>query len=449
MNEYDEKYPLEWIDGYIAAIRDYVTVRETDNLLIKVPNEAHKLNESGVAMMSRLFGGESIMKIWDETGRDAAARRDMYEFFIGLKQLLNGCMDEFNPPASIVKKPFDLNFSDLPILSEIALSYRCNLSCVFCYAGCACGKNDPTYREQLSTDDAKRILDIIRLDAQVPSVSFTGGEPTLRDDLEELIKYARHDLGMRVNLITNGTLVDARRAVSLKDAGLNSAQVSLEAPDEELHDRLTRVRGSFARTVAAVKHIKETGLTVHTNTTVNRMNMGSAADMPEFVASLGLERFSMNMVIPVGSSVTGGGDVNVFYREMPEILRDVIDRADRCGVEFMWYSPTPICIFNPIQYNLGNKGCAACDGLLSVSPAGDVLPCSSWSEPVGNLLKDGFSKVWNSAWAKSLRNKDFAADMCKGCEDFALCQGACPLYRRYFGDDELKEYGVKYVAASG
>ena len=109
----------------------------------------------------------------------------------------------------------------------------------------------------------------------------------------------------------------------------------------------------------------------------------------------------------------------------------------------------PILIFNPVKHKLGNKGCAACDGLLSISPKGDVLPCSSWPEPVGNLLEDDFYKVWMSSRAARLRRKEYAAPICRGCEDFALCQGACPLYWDHFGQDELIEHGEPYVAAAG
>jgi radical SAM protein with 4Fe4S-binding SPASM domain len=113
------------------------------------------------------------------------------------------------------------------------------------------------------------------------------------------------------------------------------------------------------------------------------------------------------------------------------------EEARRNGVEFMWYSPTPLCIFNPIAHQLGNKGCAACDGLLSVSPAGDVLPCSSWPEPVGNLLREPFRKVWDSARGRWLREKRFAPETCRACDDFVLCQSGCPLYWRHFGYAEL------------
>ncbi len=448
MKRQDEQYPLDWIDEYVARLRDFVVVREEDCLLIKVPNEAHKLNASGVAILKRLFAGERVRDLWASQGRSPEVRRDLYNFFIGLKRVLQGCIDERHLPEAVTSRPFSLDFNTLPVLSEVALTYRCNLRCRFCYAGCTCTRGSGDEGE-MGTEEARRVLRIIREEAQAPSVSFTGGEPTLRGDLCALVRYAREDLGLRVNLITNGTLVDEALARDLEDAGLNSAQVSLESSDEAVHDRLTQVAGSFHRTVEAIGHLRESGIRVHTNTTLNRENMASAAAMPGFVRSLGLERFSMNLTIPAGRSRDTCPEVNVKYEEIPAIILGIQEEARRNNVEFMWYSPTPVCVFNPIQHQLGNKGCAACDGLLSVSPTGDVLPCSSWAEPVGNLLREDFRRVWGSARASWLRAKSFAPPLCRNCGDFALCQGGCPLYWQHFGYGELEEYGERYVAATG
>jgi radical SAM protein with 4Fe4S-binding SPASM domain len=439
-------HPLEWIDEYVSRIRDFIFVRETDCLLIKVPNEAYKLNSSGIRILKRLLGGESILNLWRSFGGTEEVRRDLYEFFIGLKQTLQGCLNEQRLPSAVVVRPFTLGFNTLPVLSEVALTYRCNLKCGFCYANCSCHRSESS--AELSTDEAYRILRIIRDEAEVPGVSFTGGEPLLRADLVELVRFARHETGLRVNLITNGTLVNGPVAVALKAAGLHSAQVSLESPSEAVHDQLTGVSGSYRKTLAAIRAFRANDVVVHTNTTINRLNRATATRMPAFVHELGLERFSMNLIIPSGRNREGMTDLNLSYSEMPELIRQIQEESSRLGVEFMWYSPTPVCIFNPIQHRLGNKGCAACDGLLSISPTGDVLPCSSWMEPVGNLLREGFRSVWESARARALRQKEFATPLCRRCPDFSLCQGACPLYWKHFGFDELNQHGEPYVAAA-
>jgi len=446
MNDGDA-YPLDWIDAYVARLRGFVVVREEDRLLIKVPNEAHKLNASGVRILKRLLEGEPVADLWRAFGGTDDVRRDLYAFFIGLKQVLQGCVNEHRPPEAVERRPFALGFSTLPVLSEVALTYRCNLACRFCYAGCTCTKREDLEGE-MTTDQVRRVLRILRHDAQVPSVSFTGGEPTLRDDLVDLVAYARAELDLRVNLITNGFRVDARLAADLAQAGLNSAQVSIESPDPAVHDALTCVSGSHERSRASIGHLRSAGIHVHTNTTINRANLATAPGMAAFVQSLGLDRFSMNLVIPAGRSMDPDDDLNVQYTEVAPLLPTIQREAERCGVEFMWYSPTPVCVFNPIQHGLGNKGCAACDGLLSVSPTGDVLPCSSWPEPVGNLLETDFRAIWDSARARWLREKRYAPDVCRECGDFALCQCGCPLYWAHFGDEELKRYGETYAAAT-
>ena len=86
----------------------------------------------------------------------------------------------------------------------------------------------------------------------------------------------------------------------------------------------------------------------------------------------------------------------------------------------MWYSPTPICLFNPITAGFGNKGCSACEGLLSVDPKGNILPCSSWSEPIGNLLEEGFETVWFNKRSEYIRDKRAAPSECRECRDFAV-----------------------------
>jgi len=268
----------------------------------------------------------------------------------------------------------------------------------------------------------------------VPSVSFTGGEPLLREDIEDLIAAARR-VGLRPNLITNATLADAERALRLRDAGLASAQVSLEGPTEAVHDGLTGVAGSFRSTLAGLDALRKADIHVHTNTTINAANAEHMEALVDFVAELGMERMSANLVIPSGRA---DRTIQIPYSEIGRIVEAVRDRARQRGVEFLWYSPTPMCLFNPLAMGLGDKSCAACDGLLSISPCGDVLPCSSYPQPVGNLLEQSFAEVWNSAQAVFFRRKQQAPAECAGCEDFVACAGACPLYWSAMGVNELQ-----------
>lgn len=428
---------LSWIAPWIQRIREYVAVRLADNVLIRMPNECFKLNASGCRLLHFLLNGGSLDDVLAARRNDPESPQQIHDFCTAVMLMLDGKMCENFSSAAIQKVGFELGYIDLPILAELAITDRCNIRCRFCYGACPQTERRQSggilNRSELSTRHFKKLIKIIRHDAGVPSLSFTGGEPTLRKDLLDLIQYAAQDMGMRVNLITNGTLINDSFARKLKDAGLASAQVSIESPDSEIHDGLTRVKGSHLRSLSGVKALLDADVLTHFHATICTENADSLAQMPSLARSLGIDRFSLNMIIPVGR---GAEDVlAVRYRDIPDILNPIIHQSDKQGIRFMWYAPTPYCLFNPVAKQLGNKGCAACEGLLAIDPQGHLIPCSSWKEPVGSLLRESFQSLWFGERARWLRTKSAAPEECAGCEDLPVCHGACPLVFKAFPED--------------
>jgi len=426
-----KRHRLAWVDDFINSIKPYVYVRLRDNVLIRMPNEAFKLNSSGARIIKHILDGGSVQDFIKIRSDAPETELQLERFFTDFSRLWNNEVCENYRTDAIQRTEFKIGYIQLPVLSEVALTYRCNIRCRFCYGDCT----QQNALEQLDTDGFKKVLDIIRYEAEVPSVSFTGGEPATYGDLPELVRYASEHNGMRVNLITNGTLITANKAKELARAGLSSAQVSIESAYDYEHDAITGVPGSHAASVAGFKALKEAGIHVHPHITVCRINRDKITDYPAFCKSIGAERFSANLVIPAGRGENEG--LTVTYSEIGDIVRKLKAEAIKQGIRFMWYSPTPVCLFNPLAEGFGNRGCSACEGLLSVDPNGNVLPCSSWSEPVGNLLEEGFEKVWNSQRCRWIRAKESAPAECKQCRHFAACQGACPLYFGVHGNNEL------------
>jgi radical SAM protein with 4Fe4S-binding SPASM domain len=431
-------YNLDWVDNFVKRISPYVHVRLTDRVLIRLPNQAFKLNKSGAQVLDHIIRGGSIKDVLKARPFDTDLPSQLFSFFTDLSRTLDSALCDVYQSPSLDRVPFDLGYIELPVLSEVALTWRCNIKCQFCYASCTCiaESDDESGMEELPTQDIKKVLDIIRREAEVPSVSFTGGEPVLRDDLTELVAYASRTLKMRVNLITNGTLISKKTAKDLKRAGLASAQVSIESPDPDVHDRIVGVKNAFQASVDGLQALKNAGIPVHPHATLCRLNQHTLVQMAQFAQSLGVDRFSLNMIIPAGRGEAG--DLAIKYSEVGEVVMEIKSAAEEAGVRFMWYSPTPMCLFNPVSHQMGNKGCSACEGLLSVDPYGRVLPCSSWKEPVGNLLQDGFRAVWFGERGQSLRDKRAAHPQCRTCEHFAVCHGACPLYFKVHGHGELE-----------
>ena len=197
---------------------------------------------------------------------------------------------------------------------------------------------------------------------------------------------------------------------------------------------------AFDRLWEAARRLKAHGIRVHTNTTMNRRNLEHLEALVDLVADRGHERMTMNLVIPCGTAAgASDDDLLIPYSEVGSHVLRVRERAAARGVDFIWYSPIPACLFNTVAHGLGNQGCAAADGLLHVNPAGDVLPCSSFQhgESLGNLLHQTFEEVWQSRAARFFRRKQMMPPACHACPNAEFCQGACPLYWREAGLTEL------------
>lgn len=427
----DERF--SWVDEFISNVKPYIFVRQQDAVLIKRPNVVQKLNPMGAAILRDLLDGNSISVILDKINHDKQKANDIFNFLIAVRKSLDDELDVHTLNPAVEKKPLVAPFTSLPVLSELAVTYRCNFRCSFCYAGINCTRDAAS--TELSTAELKELIYKIRFQAQVPSISFTGGEPTLRKDLPDLIAYAK-EIDMRVNLISNGYLIDENLAKAMKNAGLDSAQLSLEGVTEETHDAIVGVKGAYQQLLKAVKHLEAEGIRVHTNTTLSLENVDEVERLPGFLKELGMARFSMNLVIPTGSAKEHD-KILLPYSKAGEIVKKIYDESKKHDIEFMWYSPLPLCMFNTITAGLGNKGCAACDGLLSVDPEGNIIPCSSWDEPMGNLLRNDFESIWHSDRSTYIRNKMETHPLCRECDNFHSCQGACPLYWNVNGYGEL------------
>ncbi len=453
---------LGWIDEFFRKAKDHIFAREEDGVVILPPNQVYKANSTGIAIVTHMCAGRKAASIPGIAQADRA--RQVAAFVSDIRALYLGQPAQ-GGRAPYEDVPYTFQYTTLPILGEIAVTYRCNNACVFCYAGCGtqntgCGTQNTgcgvgcagTVRavsggdaREMSLAEIAKVILVFKNEARIPFFSFTGGEPLLREDLEEMIRLARRH-GLQVNLITNGTLADRRRARSLFRAGLRTAQVSVESLDAETHDLLTGRPGSFQKTLEGIRCLQAAGISVQTNTTMTAVNSPDAPRMPGFLKGLGVRRFAMNLYLPMCAANAGRvepGDPRVEalfvpYTRAGAVIESVRIAARAEKMTFYWYSPIPHCHYNTIARGLGNKSCAAMDGLLSVSPTGDVLPCSSFPESMGNLLSQEFREIWFSPRAGYFKNKHYAPAECEGCPSFTACQAACPLYWRYAGTAEIR-----------
>jgi radical SAM protein with 4Fe4S-binding SPASM domain len=412
--------------SFVESTRDYVFVRAEDNLLILRPNRVQYLNRTATDMLHILYNQQPVDVAALVARMSARYNVPQSRIVQDLDKLLRSLaliLDNKAGCAPAIKTTrFGSHERKYPVLSEIALTYRCQNRCFFCYASSPDrGRTVP----EMTTAEVKSVLDKIVDQARVPTVSFTGGEPTLRKDLPELIAHAR-GRRMRVNLITNGIrCADEAYVAALAEAGLNSAQVSVEAGDGATHDAVVANPGAFERTMQGVRYLKAADIHIHTNTTINARNHDALLSLIDLLAEMGQEYLSMNMVIRTGGAV---GVPDIGYDRIGEIVLPLKERAEEHGMRFVWYSPVPYCLFNPAAHGLGSQSCSAAEGLLSIAPDGQVLPCSSFEQGIGNLVHEEFETIWNRRTARYWRDKEFLPPGCKDCDMVKICCGACPLY---------------------
>ncbi len=438
---------LAEIDDFVARSRAAVHVRRVDGLLMVRPDKTLGLNPSGVEILAALYDRDGL-------GAEPALRSLAPRLGVRWARLVDDARDLVRAVAAVMREDFTtprkgLSFGAYepgrvryPVLAEIALTYACNNRCTFCYAASPTRPPDP---RPMSTAEVERVMDRIWHEAHVPSLSFTGGEATLRKDLPELIAHGKA-LGFRVNLITNGLRCgESSYAEALVGAGLDSAQVSIEAGEPVLHDRLVGRSGAFAQTTAAVGHFQRLGIHVHTNTTLCQDNLEAAPDLIRFLArELGTRTLSMNLLIRTGNGLDeAAGPLS--YTELAEHLPKLLEVATQEEMTLVWYSPVPYCIVNPVLLGQGAKSCACVHGILSVDPAGQVLPCSSFDQGLGSLLETPFQELYDSPEARWWRERRYLPPSCADCADADLCAGACPLY--WDAAEDFSELGCRDAAA--
>ena len=276
-------------------------------------------------------------------------------------------------------------------------SWHCNQKCLHCYAAGQPMGETP----ELSTEQWKTALALLRK-ANIPQVTFTGGEPTLRSDLVELVQAAAWFV---TRLNTNGRLLTPELCAGLYEASLDSVQVTLYSAEGNIHNQLVGVNG-FSDTVQGIRHAVEAGLIVSVNTPLCSLNTHYAETL-RFAHSLGVRYATCSGLIPSGSACGQESRATALTPdELTDILRQAVETARELGMELDFTSPGWLSeeTLRELGLNL-IPSCGACLSNMAVTPDGKVVPCQSWlsDEPLGDLLHDDWTDIWDSPRCAAIR----------------------------------------------
>ena len=275
--------------------------------------------------------------------------------------------------------------------------WHCNQKCLHCYAAGQPMGETP----ELSTEQWKTALALLRK-ANIPQVTFTGGEPTLREDLVELVEAAAWFV---TRLNTNGRLLTPQLCAALYQASLDSVQVTLYSAEGNIHNQLVGVNG-FNDTVQGIRNAVAAGLIVSVNTPLCSLNTHYAETL-RFAHSLGVRYATCSGLIPSGSACGQESRATALTPEqLTDILRQAVDTAEELGMELDFTSPGWLDeeTLRSLGLNL-IPSCGACLSNMAVTPDGKVVPCQSWlsDEPLGDLLHDEWADIWDSPRCAAIR----------------------------------------------
>ena len=240
--------------------------------------------------------------------------------------------------------------------------------------------------------------------AKVPQVTFTGGEPTLRGDLVELVEAAQWFV---TRLNTNGLLLTPELCRGLYRASLDSVQVTLYAADAATHNALVGTDG-FDRTVQGIRNAVAAGLMVSVNTPLCSLNTDYAATL-ELASSLGVRYATCSGLIPSGAAEGEASRATALTPdELAAVLRKASSTAFELGMELDFTSPGWLDEETLRSMDLHLiPSCGACLSNMAIAPDGAVVPCQSWLGGVtlGNILTDPWETVWNSEKCRAIRTE--------------------------------------------
>lgn len=307
--------------------------------------------------------------------------------------------------AAYMKAPHRMDLM-VSAMTDRAGRWQCNQKCMFCYAaGEQLGKTT-----EMTLAEWCDVIEKLRRSG-VPMLTFTGGEPTGRADLAQMISHAKWFV---TRLNTNGTRLDAELVAALCDAELDSVQITLYAADAEIHNKL--VGGTHhQQTVAGIRTALAGGLDVSVNTPLCRLN-ADYIDTLRFLFELGVRFVTVSGLICTGGAAHDHAQYDLTKEELFGILKEAKLFCDEHGMEIDFTSPGLVDAAELESIGMRVPACGAALSNMAIAPDGTVIPCQSWlgtGGALGNILTDDFDTVWAHPLAKKLRGMtDDAAKSC-------------------------------------
>jgi heme b synthase len=336
------------------------------------------------------------------------------------------------------------------------ITRRCNLKCIHCRSSSEIEvKGHPDFH----TEEAFRIIDDITSYVK-PVIVLSGGEPLVRRDVFEIANYGT-DKGLRMCLATNGTLVTDDVCDKIKASGIKMVSLSLDGSTEDIHDDFRNQRGAFAGTINAAGLFKKHGIEFIVNSSFTKRNQEEIPKVYNLAKKLGATAWYMFMIVPTGRgeelmneliSKDDYEEILEWHYQMekdekdmlvrptcaPHYYRVVLQKSKEEGSKFERRT---------LKFSTGGaKGCIAGQLIALIDVDGNVLPCSYFPKPAGNIKEESFKEIWESSdLFRELRDFKKYKGKCGSCEYITVCGGCRARAYSVYGDYLEEEPFCGYI----
>lgn len=302
----------------------------------------------------------------------------------------------------------------IPLQASLELTNRCNERCTHCYLETF----EDDAQRVLKLEDWLHILEELRT-AGTLFLILMGGEAMLSPYFWPIMERSSQ-LGFHTSMITNGLKIHSlETAQRLKDLGMNNVTLSLYSHSPEIHDRMTKVRGSHAKTVRAIEFCREAGLDISLNALLTKENIDTIFELEDWCVN---QNYNLKMDPMITPKLNGDSSPTLMRASREQLKHFFSEKARR------WEKGLP----QPNPETGENYVCNAGKGKCAVTAYGELLPCIEIREPLGNLTQSPFAELWQASqvdrW-RHMKNKDLKnvsdtlISFCDHCPGMAKNEG--------------------------
>lgn len=332
--------------------------------------------------------------------------------------------------TDIYKRP---TRSKIPLSIDLYVTRRCNLNCIYCFADSKYigNKIKGDSCNEMHIDRIKNLIDQIA-NLEIKKVTLTGGEPTLRPDLAEIIHHFIIN-NIEVFLATNAYSISDKQAQELRAAGLREVQVKLDAANSKTQDKLSGVRGSYEKLIKGIETLKKYSFKVSIVAVVTSLNIKEIPEVIKTCADLSVDEVDPRIYAPGIWALSGRGGVYLSPSSNSiKWLEKKIGMLQKRYQGVMKISSLDTSNFIKKK----ETEMPLCAGLISsctILENGLVVPCELLADfsnefIIGDANSETLIDIWNSEKAERWvsRKSPKVEEPCISCNEFGRCKGGCP-----------------------